>query len=227
MPEVVENVSINLFADDTLLYIYEENLLQMAAEMNRNLQKLNGWLAVNKLKLNVKKTKWMVINNRNETSDDVSLHIECVDLKMVDAMKYLGVIIDNKHNMKEHVKCIGKKVARKIYLFGMLLKLFTFATKINVYKIMIQPHFDYCATVLISANSEDVEELQKLQNKVLRIILKCRRRTSVMEMFSRLDNLKIKTIQQNIFIITLKLVFKIRNNMTPEYLSSRIKLNSQ
>lgn len=227
MPDVLENVSINLFADDTLLYIYGENLSQMAAEMNRNFQKLNDWLAVNKLKLNVTKTKWMAINNRNETLDDVSLHMEGVDLENVNSMKYLGVIIDNKLNMKDHVKYIGKKVARKIYLFGRLSKFFTFATKVNVYKTIIQPHFDYCATVLMCANNEDVEKLQKLQNKALRIILKCKRRTSVMEMFHRLNIWKIKTIQQSILIITLKLVFKLRNNMTPEYLSSRSKLNNQ
>lgn len=46
-------------------------------------------------------------------------------------------------------------------------------------------------------------------------------------MLHRLDDFKIKTIEQNILIITMKLVFKLRNNMTPEYLSSRIKLNNQ
>lgn len=228
MPDVLDNVYINLFADDTLLYIYGENLLEMATEMNRNLQKLSNWLVVNKLKLNVAKTKWMAINTRNEPSTDgVSLQMDGGVLENVKLMKYLGVVLDNKLNMKEHVKYVGKKVARKIYLFGRLAKFFTLTTKVNVYKTIIQPHFDYCATVLLCANNEDVEKLQKLQNKALRIILKCKRRTRVIEMLHRLDHWKIKSIQKSIIIVAMKLIFKLRNNMAPDYLSSLIKLNNQ
>lgn len=112
-------------------------------------------------------------------------------------------------------------------MFGRLAKFFNFTTKINVYKTIIQPHFDYCASVLLCANNEDIEKLQKLQNKELRIILKCKRRTSVIEMFHRLDIWKIKSVQKSIIIVAMKLVFKLRNNMAPDYLSSLIKLNNQ
>lgn len=56
----------------------------------------------------------MVINNRNETLDDVSLHIDGGDLENVNAMEYLGVVIDNKLNMKKQyiqIQYIGENLS--------------------------------------------------------------------------------------------------------------------
>lgn len=57
MSKVLKNVFINLFADDTLLNVFGDDLALMVEEMNSDLKRLSDWLAINKLKLNVSKTK--------------------------------------------------------------------------------------------------------------------------------------------------------------------------
>lgn len=59
-------MKIVLFADETLLYYCGKDINEINQKINENMERLNNWLSINKLKLNIEKTKYMVINNRNE-----------------------------------------------------------------------------------------------------------------------------------------------------------------
>ena len=56
-------------------------------------------------------------------------------------------------------------------------------SRLTIYKTVILPHFMYCATILYSVNKTKLTELQVVQNKSLRIILKCDKYTPVQLMF--------------------------------------------
>jgi hypothetical protein len=68
---------------------------------------LNKWLKYNKLKLNVDKTRSIIIGNRRGTN--VQIKIEDEQIVEVEFMKYLEVLIDNQLNFKK-VKKVAKKV---------------------------------------------------------------------------------------------------------------------
>ena len=46
------------FADDSTIYISGDNITQLSETVNRELVKVDDWLRVNKLSLNVKKKKY-------------------------------------------------------------------------------------------------------------------------------------------------------------------------
>ncbi|KAJ8961535.1 hypothetical protein NQ318_014786 [Aromia moschata] len=50
---------------------------------------------------------------------------------------------------------------------------------ITVYKSIIQPHFDYCSSIVYLMDKNCKDQLQKLQNRAMRIILKCNRHTPI------------------------------------------------
>ena len=83
-----------LFADDTNVFVQGKN--NLIRTTNEGLCKLSDWMDVNKLSLNVKKTKCMVFSLRKSysVSDDVILKGE--GIKQLSTFKFLGVIIDNK-----------------------------------------------------------------------------------------------------------------------------------
>jgi hypothetical protein len=54
---VLRYSKLNLFADDTLLYIAIDTFDEAVNRMNDDLLSLSQWLTLNKLKLNVQKTK--------------------------------------------------------------------------------------------------------------------------------------------------------------------------
>lgn len=223
MPKVVKDSFINLFADDTLLYAYGINANNMVQKLNEDLSRVHEWLSANKLKLNINKTKCMYINKSGTTSD-IDVKINGEKIEVVRNIKYLGVIIDDQLRFDENAKYVNKKVASKIFLFGRIAKNLTFSARHKVYQSIILPHFQYCASLLFTSNNTCVDKLQKLQNRALRIVLRCKKRTNVKSMLEATSALSVK---QEILFGTLKLAYKIKNGMVPKYLSGTCRRNNE
>ena len=84
-----------LYADDTNVFLNGKNLNKMIETMNSELEKIVVWLKINKLKLNVKKTHYMVFSSgRKSYHIDNPLFIDNEEVKAVSHPKFLGVIID-------------------------------------------------------------------------------------------------------------------------------------
>lgn len=90
---------------------------------------------------------------------------------------------------------------------------------IYLYKALISPHFDFCPSIIFLANEQQMSRLQKLQNKVMRLILQCNRRTPIRNMLGALQWLSVR---QRVTFSTLLLIYKIVKGIAPEYLQSRI-----
>ena len=90
---------------------------------------------------------------------------------------------------------------------------------INIYNTIIKPHFEFCSTILFMGSNEHINKLQILQNKAMRSILKCGLHTPVSWMLSCLKWLNIK---QRIYFNVLMFVYKLKHNMVPKYLTSRV-----
>ena len=59
---------VKLFADDTFLCTQNKNLGELESEVNHELGKVAEWLSCNKLTLNIKKSKYMLISNKKHIS---------------------------------------------------------------------------------------------------------------------------------------------------------------
>lgn len=214
------HLMILLFADDTLLYYSGDNINDIVNKVNEDLERINKWLNVNKLKLNLPKTKYMVICKSDKDEYNVDIRINNKKVDRTYTMKYLGVMIDSNLKMKSHNEYIGKKIAKKIGFFARISKHLSIEHRIKVYKAIIAPHFEYCPSILSMSNEGEFKELQKLQNRSMRIILRCKKETSVALM---LDTLKWMNVKQRIMYRTLIVVFQIKHNLLPSYLSEKLK----
>jgi hypothetical protein len=75
---------------------------------------LSQWLTLNKLKLNVQKTKYMVITFKtNVPVDLLKVRMGDNNLECVKHMKYLEVVIDDKLKFNKNMKMLQKKLAKK------------------------------------------------------------------------------------------------------------------
>jgi Reverse transcriptase (RNA-dependent DNA polymerase). len=63
------NFKVTMFADDTTLQHFGNNLQVMEVEASHSLKNLASWLKVNKLVLNLDKTKMLVFSPRNVIRD--------------------------------------------------------------------------------------------------------------------------------------------------------------
>lgn len=64
-----------IFADDTNLFCSGKHLKELVFAVERKLEVLKCWFDVNKLSLNIKKTKFIVFGNRTKRDEDIELKI--------------------------------------------------------------------------------------------------------------------------------------------------------
>jgi hypothetical protein len=74
-------------------------------------------------------------------------------------------------------------------------------SKLTFNKTIIGLHLDYCATILFLLTNPQIEKLQKLQNKFMRILLMAKRETRIVDMLEKLEFL---SVSQRIHANTLK-----------------------
>lgn len=223
------NTQLNMYADDMAVSVEGSNVKDMAEIINNDLGKLAMWLRMNKLKLNTAKSKFMLIGSNKKCEADweknnVKIRIDGEEIEKVIMFKYLGIILDNKLDFKEHLEYIKKKIGKTIgYLRRLSGKLSSWS-RMMIYNVIIKPHFEYCSTILYQTPINERNQLQKLQNKAMRCILRCRRETHINDM---LQTLNIVSINQSILINVLVFIFKILNGLSPPYLVKKIvKLKS-
>ena len=78
---LILNTKHCLYADDTVLYLLGDNIYDVVAKLQEDLDKYSGWCIQNCLTLNVKKTKYVIFGTRQRTKS-----INDFDLKLNDTL---------------------------------------------------------------------------------------------------------------------------------------------
>ena len=89
----------------------------------------------------------------------------------MNTFKYLGVDIDRYLTMKSFFDSMYKLVNHKLYLLKLIRSSLTVEAALAVGKSMILSLIDYGNIFLTSLTQKDQDDLQKLQNKILRCCL--------------------------------------------------------
>ncbi|KAJ8969573.1 hypothetical protein NQ317_005901 [Molorchus minor] len=118
---------------------------------------------------------------------NLNISINTDTIEFVTEFKYLGFMLDNCLSFNAHFNYIYKKISKKIYFFSRIAFNISPFSAITVYNTIILPHFDYCASILFAFTSNKILALQKLQNRCMRIILKCNRYTNITLMLDTLQ----------------------------------------
>ena len=87
-----------LYADDTCVLVNGKSLNLIIETVNSELQLLTTWLESKKLSLNTTKSYYAVFHRARMKlpNNSIKLQIDNTNIKEVQSIKYLGVILDNK-----------------------------------------------------------------------------------------------------------------------------------
>ena len=121
-PQACSHFKFILYADDTTLFRTIQ--LQSASDtaINQELIRVHDWLAVNRLSLNIKKTKYMIFHAINKSTDGLfsELRIDGINIERVTTFNFPGIHFNEQMLWKTHIDTIGSKLAK---LSGVLNKL--------------------------------------------------------------------------------------------------------
>ena len=104
-----ELISFIPFADDTNLLMSQKNPDTLMIQMNRELELISTWLALNKLSLNLAKTHFILFkSSRKKLRSELTLKIKGQIISQVEYTKFLGLIIDSNLSWKQHINSVAK-----------------------------------------------------------------------------------------------------------------------
>jgi hypothetical protein len=218
----LNDAKVNLFADDSLIFISGNNPLELVLRMNEQLTIVNDWLRFNNMALNVKKCNAMVINDNAHLLPDIKIDNQCITV--VNCVKYLGIWIDDKLNFDIHFNKLKSKIQQRVGMLRRISCKLTRRTKEIFLKSLILPYYDYCSSILIMLDDCRLDELQRSINKAMRIVLQVPRDTPIASM---LIELRILSVKNRIRFNCLKLINKTIQRGMPLQLNSKFTTRIQ
>ena len=226
LPEVVKQCKVSLYADDTCLYFSAKDPNILESIINTELSSLSDWFFHNHLLLNVKKCNFMLIGTKAKLRhfDSVKININGTRLGRVTECKYLGVTLDENLSWKAHINQVRNKSLGSLYLLKRSRSFIDEKTALLLYKTIIQSHFDYCSITWMNGNLCDLQRLQTLQNRALRVVL------GVDAQYNRealYNTLKIDRLNERWKKQAVTQIHKAIYNLLPESLCSRIALREK
>ena len=216
LPLCVKHCSVNMYADDTVLYLAGPTVNNFNFHINQDLQCLSEWLEDNNLVLNVSKTKCVLFTSQRHKECDCTLNLNLLGkaISCETTFKYIGLVFDNFMTWKAHADYVCKKVASRVSILGRVRRFVTQEAAQLVHNALILPLFDYCDITWSNLLQQDIDRLQRLQNRSARIITRCSRSSEAIE------QLHWPTLSSRRSHHKAKLVFLFLHSLVPSYFSS-------
>ena len=196
------------FADDTALVYSAKDEHELETLVNADLKKYTNWLLCNKLKINTDKTKCMVFKQKNKIIYSPQIKIDGYTIEHVNEIKYLGLIIDNGLNWKEHITHIKNKIAPMISSVYRHRSYLSDKSKMNIYNAFFVPHLRYLLPVWGVCGKINFGKIQVTQNQVLKAIFNYDRLTHTALLYEELGVCQLSCLLK---LEQSKIVYKIIN----------------
>ena len=122
-----------MYVDDTTLTTFAEDSCVLEHKVNYDMNLIQSWLSANKLTLNVKKTKYMLIGSQlSQINSDFTVKVNNTPLERVIKHNSLGVQIDESLNWRPHIHTILKKISAGIAILRRVSHFIPFDTRVNM-----------------------------------------------------------------------------------------------
>ena len=189
-----------LFADDTTFQISDIDSEFLFDKANIELEKASNWFNANKLTLNVKKTKYMLFLDKNQTNSVNPFQIKIGD-KIVEQVgtnckekyfKFVGHVLDDTLSWVGHVEHISKKLASSNYAINATKHFLPKKVRLTLYHSLFDSHLNYGNLLWSCSNKKSLDKIENLQKKCLRNIALKNYKAHTEPIFKDLNILKLR-----------------------------------
>jgi hypothetical protein len=168
LPKTVDICNI-LFADDISL------LFEMSKGENQNeiikstLCKINNWLNIHNLQINLKKTKLIQFYHTQNNPLKLDIVANNIEVEEVAHFNLLGITLDNNINWRKHIEITKTKISSFLYALYNLRKTTDLKTTLSAYHAFAHSRLSY--GIMLWGNSTNTHELFVMQKRCVRIMV--------------------------------------------------------
>uniref|UniRef100_A0A8C6KM62 Reverse transcriptase domain-containing protein n=2 Tax=Nothobranchius furzeri TaxID=105023 RepID=A0A8C6KM62_NOTFU len=207
-------LSYHIYADDCQLYV-EMDEKNAGSKLAACMDDVKGWLASNFLKLNEKKSEFIVFDPRNHHGS----HPVCdlLTLNPKQCVTSLGVKLDAGLTMAPQINSVVRSCFYQLRRLTHLRRILKRRHLESVIHAFITSRLDYANALLVGVPDSALNRLQVVQNAAARFLTGTHRRSHITPVLAHLHWLPV------IFRVQFKLltfVFKALSDLAPSYLSA-------
>lgn len=210
-----------MYADDSTMYCAANTYKELSEVISQELETVYAWITLNKLVLNISKTKSILFGSRHKlaTKPKLELYVAKDPIEQVEKVKLLGMVIDNHLSWSEHIDRIIQKMGSGIHYIRQCAPYVPFKILEQVCKSLILSHLDYCSVIWASASKKDLAKLQVVQNRAARLVLGCSSRTSIHKMQTTLSWL---SVEKRLALSTVTFLSETMKTHRPEFMIHQV-----
>jgi hypothetical protein len=181
-----------MFADDTAGLASHTNIDVLTTFVNAELKKIAEWFRINKMAVNVNKTKFMIFHTKgkiiplnsakifyddNETGKnnpnlvyEIERYHSNHENNECRAYKLLGIYLDENFTLNKHIDILSGKLSKSLYCINKVKNFLSKKALITLYYALFHSHLTYCPNIISCTSSSNINRILKLQKKAIRII---------------------------------------------------------
>ena len=206
-----------LFADDTLLALFDDNLAKLECRVNAQLRHIDLRLKQNKLTLNHSKTtyRYLLFNKEPHVpvNSTFSLLINNNEITKSNSVKYLGVWFDDKLNWSAHIQDLSLQLAKCSNMQSHIRDFVTGSTLAMLYYSFVYSRITYEITAWGTASRNFPREVEVKQNNIIRTVTWNKKFSHVNHLYKQLNILKLVDAYK---LELAKFMHKLFNNKLPK-----------
>ena len=209
-----------LYADDTTLfsaldYLPSLDIPASSELINKELARVGEWLIINRLSINITKTKYMLFHPKQKDVSHMTLEptLNGEKIEQVDSFNFLGVVIDKHISWKYHAEMLSNKISKYCGVLSRLknyLPLFILRT---LYFSMVHSHLNYSLLTW----GFDSNRIVKLQKRCVRIITRSKYNAHTQPLMKQLN---ILSVPDMLLLNSMKFYYKYKHKEVPDYFAS-------
>lgn len=134
------------YADDTVLFLAGQDISEIENQLTSEMQVVAKWLDENDLIINLNKGKtesMLLGTSRRIQNNSIKVYLNDKLINFTTKYRYLGVLVDENVNLKEHFDQAFRKASGRLRLLRKIRSSLTMDAAECIYKCMIMPLLTY------------------------------------------------------------------------------------
>ena len=141
-------------------------------------------------------------------------------VRFVSTAKNLGILLDSQLIMTPQINKLKKSCFNTMRKIACMKKFLTSSQCETLIHALVFSSLDYCNSLYFGISSQNIKQLQMIQNRACRIVLGLKKHQPVETHLQQLHWLKV---QERIEFKIVLLTFKCLNGLAPSYLSDLLQ----
>lgn len=213
-----------LYADDTTIFTSHENIDNVISQLNHDRANICHWCHQNQLLINPSRTKFLIFSTPTKPRYDITpVYIDTHAIIPSDQCTFLGVELDRFLKFDAHIDLIRTKVAYGVRVLIKARNYFEKRTLITLYYAFFHSHINYCSASWGLTYKSHIAPLQRIQNRLVRIISSSQFDAHMADLYV---DLNLLTITDIVALNVSTTAFRLFNELNLLYIIGRTNLQN-